>query len=181
MAMETDPPQRFILDRVTTPIGDMLIGVDERERLRIADFADYELRMRTLLRQQYAARGSAELSQGRAPKAIRDALAAYFSGELKAIDSIGIETGGTDFQRRLWHALREIPPGRTTTYGALAARLGAPQAVRAIGAANGANPISIVLPCHRVIGADNSLTGYGGGLGRKKWLLTHEGATFREG
>jgi methylated-DNA-[protein]-cysteine S-methyltransferase len=178
--MSADAPQRFVLDRLRTPIGDMLIGVDERERLRIADFADYEPRMRTLLRQQYAARGGAELSQGRAPKAIRDALTAYFSGELKAIDSIGIETGGTDFQRRLWRALREIPPGRTTTYGALAARLGAPQAVRAIGAANGANPISVILPCHRVIGANGRLTGYGGGLHRKRWLLTHEGAAFRD-
>lgn len=177
----TADPQRFILDRLETPIGTMLIGVDARERLRIADFADYEPRMRTLLRRQYAAHSGAVLAEGRAPKTIRDALAAYFSGELAAIDSIAVETGGTDFQRRLWHALRDIPPGQTTTYGALAARLGAPQAVRAIGAANGANPISIVLPCHRVIGADSRLTGYGGGIARKKWLLTHEGAAFRAG
>ncbi len=178
--MKADPPQRFILDRFKTPIGDMLIGVDQRERLRIADFADYEPRMLTLLRRQYAMRGGAELTAGRAPPSIRNALAAYFSGELRAIDSIAVETGGTEFQRRLWRALRDISPGQTTTYGELARRLNALQAVRAIGAANGANPISIVLPCHRVIGADDRLTGYGGGLHRKRWLLTHEGAAFRD-
>jgi methylated-DNA-[protein]-cysteine S-methyltransferase len=94
---------------------------------------------------------------------------------LTAIDSLPVKTGGTVFQRSVWAALRTIPTGKTTTYGRLAAGLSRPKAVRAVGMANGANPISIVVPCHRVIGADATLTGYGGGLERKRWLLQHEG------
>jgi methylated-DNA-[protein]-cysteine S-methyltransferase len=89
-------------------------------------------------------------------------------------------TGGTPFQRAVWTGLTTIAPGQTLSYGALAARLGCPSAVRAVGTANGSNPISVVVPCHRVIGADGTLTGYGGGLTRKRWLLNHEGAAFRD-
>jgi methylated-DNA-[protein]-cysteine S-methyltransferase len=89
-------------------------------------------------------------------------------------------TAGTSFQREVWAALRKIRPGTTLSYGALAQQLGRPTSVRAVGLANGANPVAIVVPCHRVIGADASLTGYGGGIERKKWLLTHEGATFHD-
>src|SRR5206468_11449323 len=113
------------------------------------------------------------------PRQISDALQSYFAGGHAALDWIEVEIAGTPFQRSLWSALRTIPSGQTSTYGALAAKIGLPKAVRAVGAANGANPISIVLPCHRVIGADSRLTGYGGGLDRKRWLLTHEGAAFR--
>ena len=100
--------------------------------------------------------------------------AAYFKGDLTAIDGLKVANGGTDFQRAVWKALRAIPAGGTITYGALAARLGRPKAARAVGLANGANPIAIVVPCHRVVGADGSLTGYGGGMARKQWLLAHE-------
>jgi methylated-DNA-[protein]-cysteine S-methyltransferase len=100
-------------------------------------------------------------------------LQAYFAGELTRFD-LRLETGGTAFQRRVWDALQAIPFGATTTYGELAAELGDARAVRAVGSANGRNPISIVIPCHRVLGADGSLTGYGGGLERKHWLLAHE-------
>jgi methylated-DNA-[protein]-cysteine S-methyltransferase len=100
-------------------------------------------------------------------------LGAYFAGELTAFD-LPLEPRGTPFQQRVWAALRQIPYGTTTSYGRLAARLGDPRAVRAVGLANGRNPISIVIPCHRVIGADGSLTGYGGGLHRKRWLLSLE-------
>jgi methylated-DNA-[protein]-cysteine S-methyltransferase len=103
------------------------------------------------------------------------ALRRYFSGELSAIDSLHADPGGTPFQASVWRALRSIRPGTTTSYGDLARRIGAPQAVRAVGAANGANPIPIVIPCHRVIGANGKLVGYGGGLERKAWLLRHEG------
>jgi methylated-DNA-[protein]-cysteine S-methyltransferase len=130
-----------------------------------------------LLRLQYGS--EIELGEGSAPKSIRDPLNAYFAGDFSALDRIEIEMGGTPFQRKLWRALRRIAPGTTSTYGALAAQIETPKAIRAVGAANGANPISIVLPCHRVIGSDQRLTGYGGGLDRKRWLLTHEGATFR--
>jgi O-6-methylguanine DNA methyltransferase len=169
----------FIMDRVPTPIGDMLVVVDREGNLRGADFFDHEERMRTLLRQQYAREGSVDIVEGPAPKAIRAAIEAYFDGDLTAIDKLPVKTGGTPFQREVWRLLRLIPAGKTTTYGKLAARLGAPNAARAVGMANGANPIGVIVPCHRVIGSDASLTGYGGGLPRKQWLLTHEGAAFR--
>lgn len=105
---------------------------------------------------------------------MKRALAAYFEGDLTALDGIERAAGGTPFQRAVWSALREIPAGETLSYGALAARVQSPRAVRAVGLANGANPIGIVVPCHRVIGADGAFTGYGGGLERKRWLLAHE-------
>jgi methylated-DNA-[protein]-cysteine S-methyltransferase len=108
---------------------------------------------------------------------IRAALAAYFRGDLAAVDDIEVDPEGTPFQRRVWAALRTIPAGETTSYGALARSLGMPNASRAVGAANGANPLPIVVPCHRVIGKDGSLTGFGGGLGTKRALLELEGAS----
>lgn len=104
------------------------------------------------------------------------ALHRYFAGDLAALDEIHVDTAGTDFQQEVWRALRRIPAGATWSYARLAREIGRPAAVRAVAAANGANPVSIVVPCHRVIGADGSLTGYGGGLERKRWLLVHEGA-----
>jgi methylated-DNA-[protein]-cysteine S-methyltransferase len=167
----------FSLDGLPTPIGTLHIVSDEEGRLRALDWEDYADRMRRLLRLQYGS--EIELREGRAPKSIRDPLNAYFAGDFFALDRIEVETAGTPFQSKLWTALRKIQPGQTSSYGALAAKIGLPKAVRAVGAANGANPISIVLPCHRVIGSDQRLTGYGGGLDRKHWLLTHEGAAFR--
>jgi methylated-DNA-[protein]-cysteine S-methyltransferase len=99
---------------------------------------------------------------------------AYFRGELRAIDGLRVETRGTPFQRAVWTALREIPCGTTVSYSDLARRIERPSAVRAVGLANGANPVAIVVPCHRVVGAGGALTGYGGGLSRKRWLLAHE-------
>lgn len=106
--------------------------------------------------------------------AAREQLEAYFEGRLQLFD-LPVEPAGTDFQRQVWQALREIPFGYTQGYGELAARIGRPGAARAVGMANGRNPIPIIIPCHRVIGADGSLTGYGGGIERKRWLLVHEG------
>jgi methylated-DNA-[protein]-cysteine S-methyltransferase len=100
-------------------------------------------------------------------------LRAYFAGDLRDFD-LPLSLSGTEFQRRVWTALRGIPYGETISYGELARRIGRPSASRAVGAANGCNPISIIVPCHRVIGADGTLTGYGGGLDRKRWLLGHE-------
>ena len=104
------------------------------------------------------------------------ALQRYFAGDLAALDSIAVDTGGTDFQRLVWRTLRRIPVGATWSYARLASEIGRPSATRAVAGANGANPVSIVVPCHRVIGSDGGLTGYGGGLPRKRWLLVHEGA-----
>jgi len=104
-------------------------------------------------------------------------LARYFAGDMAALDGQPVEMHGTEFQRQIWTALRGIPCGTTWTYAQLAARIGRPKAVRAAGAANGANPVALFIPCHRVIAADGTLWGYGGGLPRKAWLLHHEGAT----
>jgi methylated-DNA-[protein]-cysteine S-methyltransferase len=114
------------------------------------------------------------LTGGTAPAEIVQALGAYFEGQLDALDRLPVAAGGTPFQRLVWSALRTIPAGTTTSYGRLAASIGRPGASRAVGLANGANPIGIVVPCHRVIGAAGQLTGYGGGLDRKRWLLEHE-------
>ena len=177
--MSTPLPEPLVLDRVPSPIGAMLLVADGEERLRALDWEDYEPRMRRLLRLHYGDR--AVLRNGRTPPSVLSRLDAYFAGDLPALDGIPVATGGTQFQRAVWAALRQIRPGQTVSYGALAGRIGRPAAVRAVGMANGANPISIVVPCHRVIGADASLTGYGGGLERKRWLLAHEGVELAPG
>jgi methylated-DNA-[protein]-cysteine S-methyltransferase len=106
---------------------------------------------------------------------VAERFEAYFSGKLDALEAVPVETGGTPFQKAVWTELRRVGLGQTVSYGELARRIGRPKAVRAVGAANGANPVAIAIPCHRVIGADGSLTGYGGGMERKRWLLEHEG------
>jgi methylated-DNA-[protein]-cysteine S-methyltransferase len=106
-------------------------------------------------------------------------LRRYFDGDLDSLDEIEVELHGTSFQRGVWTALRSVKSGTTLSYAQLADRVGAPSRVRAVGAANGANPIAVVLPCHRIIGSNGSLTGYGGGLDRKRWLLDHEGVKRR--
>ena len=133
--------------------------------------------MARLLRLHY---GTLLPEPGAAPDDIRRLVRRYFEGEIGCLAAIEWRTSGTAFQRTVWRGLTTIAPGETLSYGGLAMKLGCPNAVRAVGAANGSNPISIVVPCHRVIGADGSLTGYGGGLERKRWLLRHEGAAFRD-
>ena len=107
-------------------------------------------------------------------RAVAAQLEAYFAGELRRFD-LPLSLSGTAFQRAVWETLATIPMGETRTYGQIAARLGRPQASRAVGAANGSNPLPIILPCHRVIGASGALTGFGGGLAVKEYLLRHEG------
>jgi O-6-methylguanine DNA methyltransferase len=110
------------------------------------------------------------------PPPLAAALDAYWAKDFAPLAGYPVRHGGTAFQRAAWAALRAIPVGQTRSYGAQAASIGKPAAVRAIGLANGANPIGIATPCHRVIGAGGALTGYGGGVERKAWLLRHEGA-----
>ena len=159
------------LDRKPSPVGEILLVTDGAGILRALDFFDYEPRMMRLLGLHY---GEVELAGGRAPALVHQALEAYFDGQIAAIDGVPATTGGTDFQREVWAALRTIGAGQTLSYGELAARIGRPAASRAVGAANGANPVGLIVPCHRVIGKSGSLTGYGGGLDRKLWLLEHE-------
>ena len=168
------PPvfQTFGLDRLPTPIGTALLVTDADGVLRALDWEDYEPRMKELLRLHY---GAVVLEEARSPQAIRAALSGYFKGDLDRLYAIEWRVAGTVFQRKVWTALPNIPPGKTMSYGALAARLKMPNAMRAVGHANGSNPISVVVPCHRLIGASGSLVKYGGGIERKRWLLQHEG------
>jgi methylated-DNA-[protein]-cysteine S-methyltransferase len=121
----------------------------------------------------------AEVKVGKDPGGAVSVLRRYFKGDLNSLDEIEVEMHGTPFQRRVWDALRSVRAGRTESYSGLAATIGTPSAIRAVGAANGANPVAVIVPCHRVIGSNGSLTGYGGGLDRKRWLLQHEGIVDR--
>jgi methylated-DNA-[protein]-cysteine S-methyltransferase len=163
----------ILLGRVPSPLGTILVVSDAAERVLALDWEDYTARLERLLHVQRGI-AAARLTPARAPAGLAQRLARYFDGELRALDEIDVCWCGTPFQRAVWAALRAIPAGRTLSYGALAERIERPRAVRAVGAANGSNPISLVVPCHRVIGADAKLTGYAGGLERKRWLLDHE-------
>lgn len=159
-----------------TPIGTALLVSDADGVLRALDWEDYEPRMKQLLRRQY---GAVVLKAARAPAEIGAALTGYFKGDLDRLNEIRWRVAGTPFQRKVWRALPKIRPGATMSYGELAAKLGMPRAVRAVGHANGANPLSVVVPCHRLIGANGALIKYGGGLERKRWLLEHEGVMLK--
>jgi methylated-DNA-[protein]-cysteine S-methyltransferase len=171
--------ETFLLNRVETPVGPMLIAVDEQDRLRVLDWQSHIERMERLIERYYGF-GAVALKESAASNAVSEKLQAYVAGDIAAIDEIATETTGTGFQRKVWAALREIPAGQTWSYGKLAQHVGEPGAARAVGLANGSNPIGIVVPCHRVIGANGTLTGYGGGIERKRWLLRHEGAAFKD-
>jgi methylated-DNA-[protein]-cysteine S-methyltransferase len=164
-------PMNLLLQRLETPLGLALLVCDAQGRLRAVDFSEYEARMLKLLRIHYR---TFELQPAAVPATIEQAFHSYFAGDVKALNNVECETNGTEFQRRIWQTLRTIPAGSTSTYGELAQRLGLSNAARAVGLANGANPLSIIVPCHRLIGANGSLTGYAGGLHRKEWLLNHE-------
>jgi methylated-DNA-[protein]-cysteine S-methyltransferase len=154
---------RLFLDQLETPVGTLRLLVTPDGALRrLGWFDDAELD------------AGGEVVRERDPCGVSSALAAYFAGRVEAIDALRADGAGTAFQRRVWQALREIPAGSTESYGAIALRVGSPRAVRAVGSANHDNPIAIVVPCHRVIGKNGSLTGYAGGLDRKRWLLAHE-------
>jgi len=153
-----------------SPVGRLTLAV-RGGRLCALDFAENWPRRRAALERRF---GRVELRAAADPAGLVTRLARYFAGDMQALAAIAVDPGGTPFQRRVWDALRRIPPGRTASYGELARDVGAAGAARAVGAANRTNPVAIVIPCHRVIGADGRLTGYAGGLGRKRWLLDHE-------
>ncbi|HEX6083542.1 MAG TPA: methylated-DNA--[protein]-cysteine S-methyltransferase [Thermoanaerobaculia bacterium] len=144
---------------IETPIGPLHAVFDEEERLAELSF------QRTT---------GFSLSMGRLKPALRQQLLEYFDGRRRTFD-FPLAPKGTPFQLDVWNALLEVPYGDTVTYAELARRIGRPSAIRAVGAANGANPIPVIIPCHRVIGSNGTLTGYGGGIERKQWLLALEG------
>lgn len=161
------------LSRLPSPLGDLLAVTATDGTLHALDFVDFEARLRRLFARHHP---GVNLAPGEPPAELTVALAAYFAGDVTALDGLPVARIGSEFQRRVWAALRQIPAGETRSYGQLAAAIGQPTASRAIGLANGANPIGIVVPCHRVIGSGGALTGYAGGVERKAWLLRHEGA-----
>jgi methylated-DNA-[protein]-cysteine S-methyltransferase len=165
---------QLLIDRIGTPIGEMIIVADGDGNLRAGDWTDHEARMRRLLQLHYGENGF-RLEPARNPNGLANAIGSYFAGELAAIDTLPVQTAGTPFQREVWRELRKITCGTTVSYAKLAGLIGRPTAVRAVGLANGSNPVGVVVPCHRVIGSNGSLTGYGGGIERKSWLLEHEG------
>jgi methylated-DNA-[protein]-cysteine S-methyltransferase len=163
----------LFIDHSPTPIGAMRIVADTEGDLRVAYFAEDDEDVRRHLQRHYG-KDAFIIEPKQNPHGFTEALTRYFAGDLDVIDSIPVKAIGTPFQQDVWHALRAIPCGTTTSYGKLAEHIGRPSAVRAVGLANGSNPIAVVVPCHRVIGSNGSLTGYGGGLNRKRWLLDHE-------
>jgi methylated-DNA-[protein]-cysteine S-methyltransferase len=163
----------LFLDRLESPIGTIVL-ISDGEALRVLDFVDCEERMKRLLKIHYGDKAPARDICESAD--IKRRVIAYFAGELTSVDEMAVRTEGTPFQKLVWAELRNIPAGTTISYGELAKRIGRPSASRAVGLANGSNPIAVVVPCHRVIGANGSLTGYGGGMERKRWLLEHESA-----
>ena len=156
---------------VHTPIDALTLAAKDG-RLCVLHFGAKEASVRAAVHRWYPGE---PIERRPDPAGAATALAKYFSGQLDVLDTIAIEMNGTPFQQRVWQALRTIRAGHTASYSEIAAAIGAPSAVRAVGAANGANPIAVIVPCHRVIGSNGSLTGYGGGLRRKEWLLRHEG------
>ena len=160
---------------IQSPVGPLTIAA-RGSRVCLLHFGTMGRAVRAALTRWY---GSEPLRQAADPAGAVRTLHAYFGGDLSALGDVAVELNGSEFQRQVWEALRTIPAGGTCSYGELARRIAAPAAVRAVGAANGANPVAIIVPCHRVIGASGALTGYGGGLARKRWLLDHESAQRR--
>jgi len=174
---------RMLIDHLATPIGRLALLADEQGRLRAVGFTDGHDRhdrhdrhdwMEKQLREHRRGQPAHRLVAAANPGGLTAALRAYFEGDVEALVGLPVEVGGTPFQRAVWGALRDIPYGETRSYGDIARQIGNPAAVRAVGLANGANPVGIVVPCHRVIGANGTLTGYAGGIARKRWLLAHE-------
>jgi methylated-DNA-[protein]-cysteine S-methyltransferase len=156
---------------LSTPIGPITVSAGVEGLVGV----DFDVSNEEIARRLARRIGPCEITWQMHPAAA--ALMRYFGGALMAIQVLPVaQVFGTPFQRQVWGALRRIPVGQTISYGQLAQMVGRPTAVRAVAGANGDNPVAIVVPCHRVIGADGTLVGYGGGIERKKWLLRHEGA-----
>lgn len=167
-------PSHLVLSHLPSPVGPLALACDAEGRLRGVSFGDG---LSKAMRREYP---DAALTEGETPRAVREGLEAYFTGDQAALHRIPWSLDGAvaadGFQARVWKALAEIPAGLTISYGEMARRAGEPGAAQAAGVALNRNPIAVVLPCHRVVGADGAMVGFGGGLERKTWLLRHEGA-----
>ena len=163
---------KLFFDQLPAKFGTIHL-VSDGERMVSLDFEGFQERLHKLMSKRYE---TYELVDADNPQGFTDVLKAYLAGDITAVDAIPVDTGGTDFQQSCWQLLRKIPAGETWTYGQMAKILGNPKASRAVGITNSLNPVGIVVPCHRVIGASGKLTGYAGGLNVKDWLLRHEGA-----
>lgn len=171
-------PWHWHIDQVPSPLGEMLLVTDQQGVLRALDWEEGRGSLLADLRKLYK-NEQIHLTPGAIPKPMRDSLEAYWAGDLQALSAITVDTtAGTSFQRATWDWLRSIPAGETRSYKEQALGMSRPSAVRAVGHANSRNPIGIVVPCHRVIGANGTLTGYAGGMERKRWLLAHEGVAL---
>ena len=161
------------LATVDSPIGKLTVAA-RGSKVCLVHFGPANKYVRSALATWYP---GAPIESSEDPGGVARVLSRYFDGDLASLDEVQVELHGTPFQQTVWNALRTVTVGTTTSYAEIARRVGAPSAVRAVGAANGANPVAVVLPCHRIIGSNGSLTGYGGGLERKRWLLDHEGVS----
>jgi methylated-DNA-[protein]-cysteine S-methyltransferase len=154
----------ILIESVESPVGEIVVTSRDGRACTLG-FIEQQKHLRRTHERDEMKRGSTDIGRR---------LEAYLRGDLAALDAVVTDAAGTPFQHRVWRALREIPIGETISYAELARRIGAPTAVRAVARANALNPISLVVPCHRVIGSDGALRGYAGGLERKRWLLEHE-------
>lgn len=162
---------QLTIENLPSPVGDLTL-IASADALYTLEFANKTNRLERAVHRFLP---PCNLVPGHVPARFRDAVQHYFAGQIDAVADLPVVMGGSPFQQRVWQTLRQIPAGKVWSYGQLAAAVGNPKGSRAVGLANGANPIAIVVPCHRVIGANGALTGYGGGLPRKQWLLRHEG------
>lgn len=172
----TSKHMKLFQHKIASPLGAILLITDEQGRVRALDFDDHPAHLKRLLQEHY---GDYDLAEAQQKSDVEPKLQRYFSGELHALDSVTVAADGSAFRQQVWAALRKIPPGQVVSYGELASRLGKPKAAREVGGANAANPIAIIVPCHRVVAWDGNLRGFAWGLERKRWLLAHEGADPR--
>jgi methylated-DNA-[protein]-cysteine S-methyltransferase len=163
------------LNVVESPIGALTLAA-HAGRVCVLHFGSDDQAVRRALQRWYP---RDVIEEHEDPGGARARLDAYFGGDLDALDAVEVELNGTTFQKQVWTALRAVKAGTTAAYAEIARAIAAPSAIRAVGAANGANPVAIIVPCHRIIGTNGSLTGYGGGIDRKRWLLEHEGMRLR--
>jgi len=163
---------RIEIAEMTSPVGRLTIAAANQRLLGLCFDGLWERRRKTL----EVRHGGCTFTHAADPAGVVSRLTRYFAGQLDALSDIEVESGGTPFQQSVWRQLRRIAPGQTRSYAEIAQAVGSPTAVRAVGAANGANPVGIVVPCHRVIGSSGKLTGFAGGLDAKRWLLDHEDA-----